>query len=134
MNKTSIPTGAVADIPNCGAVAIAAATGHDLDRVMAYFQATRPHQWRGRLCWTDLQKAIAHFGGRWTDVPNARGTLRKFVDQRCVQGRGVGYIARLGGHFIFTVDGDVVDQVQCAKADKHWARSKRVNLAARIDL
>ena len=122
------PAGACPAVPNCGAVALAAATGVDLAGWMAHFQSTRSPQWRGRLCWGDLREAAIYFGFRWAEVPDARGTLATFIDQRT--SRDAGYIIRVGGHFVFVRGGHVVDQFQAGEIRRHWARRKRVNLAA----
>lgn len=132
----STPNGAISTVPNCGPVALAASTGHDLDRIMDWMRAKykKGHQWKGRTRMPQLLAFLkAHHIG-WTPMASATGSLRTFVDQHTVQGRGVGYIIEVGGHFVTAIDGAVIDQVASAPASDHWASNKRVKRAYRINL
>lgn len=123
------PSGLVTGLPNCGVVAVATALDLPYQNVWDYFASTRPHQWRGRLYWVDLRKAIKHFGGK-VKPHTTKMTLAKWVDMHTVSGRT--YIVRLGGHFVTVKDSFVVDQTATAPVTDHWARNKRVTHSMEI--
>lgn len=58
------PVGFVEGLPNCGIVAIAAATGTPYDDVWRWFKQRRGHNgnWKGRTHSIDYLPALRHFG------------------------------------------------------------------------
>jgi hypothetical protein len=130
------PTGPVIGLPNCGVVALAATTGKDVEVIMAWFRGKYGYskRWKGRLHFSQLLHFVRAHKNIKARGMNARGSLRSWVENETALSTQRGYIARVGGHFVAVIAGDVIDQYEIKPVADHWASNKRVTNAVEIVL
>ena len=51
-------------------------------------------------------------------------TLKRFIAEHTRP--GCSYIIETTGHVVFAEDGLIIDQIECAEPETHWARNKIV--------
>lgn len=109
--KFERPDGFVADLPNCGVVALAIVTGQSYATIWEWAKARRNRtaRWKGRMFTADLEPAMRRFKTRFyrADPRPKRVTLGAFAELHTIKGRT--YLIRVPGHFLTLKDGIVID-------------------------
>ena len=134
--KFERPDGFVADLPNCGIVALAIVTGQHYDTMRDWFaQAmgiTRPNAWKGWTKSSYYEKAMRHFKTRfyWA-VPQGKPlTLEAFSDWHTIKDRA--YLVRIPGHVLVLRNGIVLDNRGHGEKPVEKYRRRKVTHAWRI--
>ena len=132
----------IADAPvtskksNCGIVALAATTGYTVEDITAWFRKTyrKTNRWQGRTHLGQLLHFIRKHKGLAAKRVAPGGSLKTWVENETALSTQRGYIARVGGHFVAVIGGEVIDQYETKPAADHWASSTRVTDAIEVEL
>lgn len=125
------PEGLVRGLPNCGIVAIAAALDLPYPQVFEeYRRMFGCHSnWKGRTFNRDREKFIRAKGYEIFELPKQKGTIGRWVKEKCVP--GAKYFITSGRHVVFVQNDIIVDQHNVAHYTMHRAARlhvKRVNV------